>query len=62
MWYVAVTSRDTIRQVLRVQLLGEIAAVRDGQPVPLSWPHRRLLAFLALHPGSHERHALAARF
>ena len=25
-------------------------------------PHRRLLAFLALHPGPHERDALAARF
>ena len=48
--------------MLRVQLLGEIAAVRDGEPVPLSAPHRRLLAFLALHPGPHERDALAARF
>jgi len=47
--------------VLRVRLLGDIAAERDGEPVPLSGPHRRLLAFLALHPGSHERDALAAR-
>ena len=48
--------------VLRVQLLGEVAAARDGEPVPLSAPHRRLLAFLALHPGPHDRDALAARF
>ena len=47
--------------MLRVRLLGDIAAERDGEPVPLSGPHRRLLAFLALHPGSHERDALAAR-
>ena len=44
-----------------MRLLGDIAAERDGEPVPLSGPHRRLLAFLALHPGSHERDALAAR-
>ena len=48
--------------MLHVQLLGEIAAVRDGEPVPLSVAHRRLLAFLALHPGPHARDALAARF
>ena len=48
--------------MLRVQLLGEITAVRDGEPVPLSAPHRRLLAYLALHPGPHEREGLAARF
>ena len=48
--------------VLHVQLLGEVAAARDGEPVPLSAPHRRLLAFLALHPGPHDRDALAARF
>ena len=45
-----------------MQLLGEITAFRDGRPVPLSAPHRRLLAFLALHPGPHERDTLAARF
>ena len=45
-----------------MELLGEITAVRDGRPVPLSFPHRRLLAFLALHPGPHERDTLAARF
>ena len=48
--------------MLRVQLLGDITAFRDGRPVPLSAPHRRLLAFLALQPGPHERDALAARF
>ena len=53
---------DTVGDVLRVQLLGDITAFRDGRPVPLSAPHRRLLAFLALHPGPHERDALAARF
>jgi hypothetical protein len=36
--------------------------VRDREPVPLSVAHRRLLAFLALHPGPHARDALAARF
>ena len=35
-------------------MLGDIAAERDGEPVPLSGPHRRLLAFLALHPGLDE--------
>ena len=53
---------DTVGDVLRVQLLGDITAFRDGRPVPLSAPHRRLLAFLALHPGPHQRDALAARF
>ena len=36
--------------------------MRDGEQVLLSRPHRRLLAYLALHPGPHERGALAARF
>jgi DNA-binding SARP family transcriptional activator len=48
--------------MLRVQLLGEVNGARDGEPVPLSAPHRRLLAFLALHPGPHDRDVLAARF
>ncbi|MCX6465552.1 MAG: hypothetical protein NTW05_18440, partial [Pseudonocardiales bacterium] len=48
--------------MLRVQLLGVTTAVRDGRPVPLSRPHRRLLAYLALHPGPHDRDVLAARF
>ena len=48
--------------MLQVQLLGEVTAVRDGEQVLLSRPHRRLLAYLALHPGPHERDALAARF
>ncbi|MDN5854510.1 MAG: hypothetical protein L0K86_16995, partial [Actinomycetia bacterium] len=50
------------RGVLRVQLLGDVTAFRDGRVVPLSAPHRRLLAFLALHPGPHERDVLSARF
>src|SRR4051794_28861491 len=49
-------------RVLSVQLLGGIAVERDGVPVPLSSLHLRLLAFLALHPGPHNRDALAARF
>src|SRR5689334_2659173 len=48
--------------MLRVQLRGEIAVTRDGAPVVMSPPHRRLLAFLALHPGPHDRDALASRF
>jgi len=48
--------------VLSVRLLGEIEVARDGVAVPLSPPHRRLLAFLALHPGPQNRDALAARF
>ena len=36
--------------------------MRDGEQVLLSRPHRRLLAYLALHAGPHERDALAARF
>jgi DNA-binding SARP family transcriptional activator/tetratricopeptide (TPR) repeat protein len=58
----ALPGADDGAGVLRVQLLGETSAVRDGDAVPLSGPHRRLLAFLALHPGPHERDALAARF
>ncbi len=48
--------------MLSVRLLGEIEVARDGVAVPLSPPHRRLLAFLALHPGPQNRDALAARF
>ena len=48
--------------MLSVQLLGGIAVERDGVLVPLSSLHLRLLAFLALHPGPHNRDALAARF
>ena len=49
-------------RVLSVQLLGDITVERDGVPVVLSGPRRRLLTFLALHPGPHDRDALAARF
>src|SRR4051794_27099861 len=48
--------------MLQVQLLGEVAVVRDGRAVALSAPRRRLLAYLALNPGPHERDVLAARF
>ena len=48
--------------MLHVQLLGEVSVLRDGEPVTLSPPRRRLLAYLALRPGAHERDALASRF
>jgi DNA-binding SARP family transcriptional activator/tetratricopeptide (TPR) repeat protein len=48
--------------MLQVQLLGEVTVLRDGHPVAMSAQRRRLLAYLALHPGPHERDAVAARF
>jgi DNA-binding SARP family transcriptional activator/tetratricopeptide (TPR) repeat protein len=48
--------------MLRVRLLGAVAVERDGKPVSLPGSTRRLLVFLALHPGPHDRDALAARF
>lgn len=48
--------------MLRVRLLGELSAERDGEPIELTVPLRRLLAYLVLHPGPHHRDALAARF
>lgn len=48
--------------MLRVRLRGEPSAERDGDPIELTAPLRRLLAYLALHPGLHHRDALAARF
>jgi len=48
--------------MLRVRLLGQLAVERDGEPVPVSGPPARLLAFLALTAGPHERGAVAARF
>jgi len=48
--------------MLRVRLLGAVAVERNGEPVSLPGSTRRLLAFLALHPGPHDRDALAARF
>jgi DNA-binding SARP family transcriptional activator/tetratricopeptide (TPR) repeat protein len=46
--------------VLHVQLLGGVAAERDGEQLPLPPPVGRLLAFLALRPGPHDREAVAA--
>ncbi len=56
--------RPTVRRMLRVQLLGDMAVDRDGTTVDeaLPGPVARLLAFLALHPGPHARDALADRF
>ncbi len=48
--------------MLRVRLLGEPAAEHDGAPVDLTAPLRRLLVYLALHPGVHERDVVAPRF
>ncbi|HEV7788630.1 MAG TPA: AAA family ATPase [Pseudonocardia sp.] len=48
--------------MLRVRLLGAVAAERDGEPVPVPGSARRLLAFLALRPGPHNRDTLAGRF
>ncbi|MDN5918201.1 MAG: AAA family ATPase [Pseudonocardia sp.] len=48
--------------MLRVRLLGRIEVERDGATVPLPVAVRRLFAFLALHPGPHERDRLSARF
>ena len=45
-------------------MLGELVVEREGTPVELtgSWRARSLLAWLALHPGTHARGELAARF
>lgn len=48
--------------VLRVQLLGEMTVAREGAPVHLPVPFRRLFVFLTLRPGPHGREALAVRF
>ena len=50
--------------MLRVLVLGELAAEYDGAPLelPAGRPGRALLGYLALHPGRHGRAALAARF
>lgn len=48
--------------VVTVSLLGELSALAGGQPVPLP-AHPQgpaLLAWLALHPGEHDRGPLAA--
>ncbi|MGH3919052.1 MAG: AfsR/SARP family transcriptional regulator, partial [Pseudonocardiaceae bacterium] len=48
--------------MLRVRLLGAVAVERNGELVSVPGSTRRLLAFLALRPGPHDRDALAARF
>jgi DNA-binding SARP family transcriptional activator len=47
--------------MLQVQLLGGVAAERDGEELSLPPPVGRLLAFLALRPGPHDREAMAAQ-
>src|SRR5690242_10476587 len=47
--------------MLQVRLLGTVAAERDGEQLFLPPPAGRLLAFLALRPGPHERAAAAAQ-
>ena len=48
--------------MLRVQLLGEVSAVRDGRPVPLSAHTGDCSRSSRCIPGPHARDALAARF
>jgi DNA-binding SARP family transcriptional activator len=50
--------------MLRVYVLGELELEADGAPVepPSSRRARALLGYMALHPGTHPRTALAARF
>jgi DNA-binding SARP family transcriptional activator len=47
--------------MLQVRLLGGVAAERDGEQLSLPRPAGRLLAFLALRPGPHDREAVATR-
>ena len=57
------SSREAYRRsVLRLRLLGEFTVERDGERVVLRDGPARLLAFLAVRPGSHRRDAVAARF
>ena len=48
--------------MLRVRLLGSLELEVDGRgaPIPQGRPARTLLAWLALHPGTHLRAAVAA--
>jgi DNA-binding SARP family transcriptional activator len=46
--------------VLQVRLLSGVAVERDGERLPLPPPVGRLLAFLALRPGPHDRDTVAA--
>jgi len=45
--------------MLQVRLLGRVTAERDGEQLSLPPQGRRLLAFLALRPGPHDREAVA---
>src|SRR5947207_2267912 len=47
--------------MLQVRLLGGVAAERDGEQLSLPPPVGRLLAFLALRPGPHDREAVAVQ-
>jgi DNA-binding SARP family transcriptional activator/tetratricopeptide (TPR) repeat protein len=51
-------------RMLRIRLLGTLAVELDGAALepPAGRRARELLAWLALHPGVHDRGALAARF
>jgi DNA-binding SARP family transcriptional activator len=46
--------------VLQVRLLGAVAAERHGEQLSLPPPAGRLLAFLAVRPGPHDRETPAA--
>src|SRR3954464_2475152 len=50
--------------MLHVRLLGDMRAQLEGEPIPPPASRRAwaLLAWLALHPGEHDRATLAARF
>ena len=50
--------------MLRIRLIGQMTLELDGAPLalPKSARARSLLAWLAAHPGSHSRGAVAARF
>jgi DNA-binding SARP family transcriptional activator/tetratricopeptide (TPR) repeat protein len=47
--------------MLQVRLLGGVAAERDGEQLSLPPSAGRLLAFLALRPGPHDREAVATQ-
>src|SRR4051812_19053313 len=56
-------ARAYARRMLRLWVCGRLAAELDGEPVgvPSGDRARALLGWLALHPGTHPRAALAAR-
>ena len=47
--------------MLQVRLLGAVAAERDGEQLSLQPPVSRLLAFLAVRPGPHDRESVAGQ-